>query len=446
MSERTNKEKQPVTKMKTEEVLEEDFKKGADQRSSGPGPIRKSGEQLSIYHQPGGNSVRCCCFSPSGRYLASCSDDGKICIWNTSDHKVVKFLDIEDSEASAETVAFTPDGSYIVVGTSTGRMLAFEAQSSRHINPLFVYSEAHDLGVTTVDVSSKPLAASVATPTYYVATGGQDALVRLWKMSVAASCTTLRSVKSLTGHSTSVMCVKFNPSGSLLASASGDKTVRLWNAETGACVSVLQGHGRYVTSVSFSIDGKWLASGSNDRTVRIWKVNDGPQDEAALLDLSPPAPRLSQPVSAWNVQDVCDWIEDLGLETFRNRFQEEGIDGRQILTMTDERLQALGIEDSDQRRRVLQEASRVARQAMMSKAEEGFLPVEFFCPITHSIMSDPVVAEDGYSYERSALLHWLTQKPRSPLTNKPIGVAVLPNRTLKALIQRHLLMPSAPPV
>ena len=66
------------------------------------------------------------------------------------------------------------------------------------------------------------------------------------------------------------MCL--SPDGRRVASGSYDRTVRLWAAETGACVRTLEGHGRGVTSVSFSPDGKQLASGSADMTVRVWLV------------------------------------------------------------------------------------------------------------------------------------------------------------------------------
>ena len=66
------------------------------------------------------------------------------------------------------------------------------------------------------------------------------------------------------------MSVCFNPDGRRLASSSPDRTVRLWDVETGACVKTLKGHGNNVTSVCFSPDGKQLASGSYDSTVRLW--------------------------------------------------------------------------------------------------------------------------------------------------------------------------------
>ena len=49
-----------------------------------------------------------------------------------------------------------------------------------------------------------------------------------------------------------------------------DWTVRLWDAETGACVKTLEGHDDEVNSVCFSPDGCRLASGSSDRTLRLW--------------------------------------------------------------------------------------------------------------------------------------------------------------------------------
>jgi WD40 repeat protein len=54
-----------------------------------------------------------------------------------------------------------------------------------------------------------------------------------------------------------------------------DKTVRVWDADTGKELAVLHGHSGDVLSVSFSPDGKRLASGSDDKTVRLWDVQTG---------------------------------------------------------------------------------------------------------------------------------------------------------------------------
>jgi len=47
-------------------------------------------------------------------------------------------------------------------------------------------------------------------------------------------------------------------------------------------------------------------------------------------------------------------------------------------------------------------------------------PQDFYCPITHEVMRDPVVAADGFTYERSAIEQWLRNNNRSPMTNAPL--------------------------
>jgi len=90
-----------------------------------------------------------------------------------------------------------------------------------------------------------------------------------------------QSVMTLRGHGGGVGSIALSPNGKRIASASGDNTIKVWDAATGAELMTLRGHKEYVLSVAFSPDGKRIVSGSWDKTIKVWDVGTG--DELKTL-------------------------------------------------------------------------------------------------------------------------------------------------------------------
>jgi small GTP-binding protein len=102
-----------------------------------------------------------------------------------------------------------------------------------------------------------------------LASASIDETVKLWDAGSGKLLRTLR------GHVGSVFGVAFDPKGETLASGSDDSTVKLWDAGSGKLLRTLRGHSGSVSSVGFDPKGERLASGSSDETVSLWDVGSG---------------------------------------------------------------------------------------------------------------------------------------------------------------------------
>ena len=154
------------------------------------------------------------------------------------------------------SLAFSPNGKYLVTGDSDGRVQIWNAFTGRELLTLL----GHSNSVRSVAWSRDGLT---------LASGSLDNTVKLWDVQTG-NC-----VRTLEGHSSSVWSVAWRGDGLTLASGNGDKTVKLWDVQTGECVQTLEGHSNWVTSVAWRGDGLTLASGSGDNTVKLWDVQTG---------------------------------------------------------------------------------------------------------------------------------------------------------------------------
>lgn len=103
----------------------------------------------------------------------------------------------------------------------------------------------------------------------YVASASDDKSIRIWS---AESGTTVRELQ---GHTNFVFCVNYNPHSNLLASGGFDETVRIWDVARGRTMRVLPAHSDPVTAVMFNYDGSLLASAAMDGLVRVWDSESG---------------------------------------------------------------------------------------------------------------------------------------------------------------------------
>lgn len=136
-----------------------------------------------------------------------------------------------------------------------------------------------------------------------------DKTIRLWDSQTG------KLLRTLSGHTDAVRAIALTPDGQRLASAGGDKTIKVWNLETGILLYTLPGHSRPVWSLAISPDGKTLASGGYDGTIKLWNLqtrellNTIPEhyDSVWSVAISPDGKALASgsydgTIKLWNLQ------------------------------------------------------------------------------------------------------------------------------------------------
>ncbi|NJN31929.1 MAG: hypothetical protein HC824_17025 [Synechococcales cyanobacterium RM1_1_8] len=280
--------------------------------------------------------VRALAFSPQGDRLVSSSDDGTVQRWQLrptaqGDRFVPQEPSLKDHCERVRAIAIDAGGRLLASGGDDGQLRLWDLQrgqarpwaepelalswgriwavalSQRQGRPLLAWGDdaqtirllelnldgdshgpAPDTPVKATllrslrgHTSSIRSAVFIANPKTgaglpWIVSGGDSHQLHIWETQADVSGLEQRPpVATLSGHQGRIWQLAYHPESKILASASDDKTVRLWNIATQDCLQILTGHSYWVRTVAFSPSGLTLASAGDDETIRLWDVRSG---------------------------------------------------------------------------------------------------------------------------------------------------------------------------
>ena len=244
-----------------------------------------TGEHLKTFPIQGQNlyhvhaHVYSLAFSPDGKTLLSGNAKGAIRLWNTSTDEP-KTLQYPNSSA-VHSVAFSPDGRTIASGHLgyyyygyNGTVNIFDANTRE-------YQQSFAGHVGGSDIYRVQFVSNGTELLSY----GSDKTLRLWNAATGAH---IKLLKVFDYNKINRIALSNDEHQFAIVD---DRIIHLWNADTWEPLNTLTGHGNHVYDVAFSPDGQTLASGSRDKTIRLWDTNTG-EHKQTLIGQSDSVTRL----------------------------------------------------------------------------------------------------------------------------------------------------------
>ena len=205
-------------------------------------------------------SVNAIAVSPDGQTLASGSQDKTVSLWSLKTGKQIFTFFGQAGEVC--TVAISPDGKTLVAGGFDNTITSWQLETKALVCSFFQRNSPYShLGFVSSIVFSQDQK--------IIASASGDRTIKLW------GGWTGELKRTLNGHLDTVWSVAITPDGQTIASGSADKTIRLWSVDSYQPPRILTGHSDWVTAVAISPDGNTLASGSTDGTIKLWNLPTG---------------------------------------------------------------------------------------------------------------------------------------------------------------------------
>eukprot|EP01096_Ripella_sp_DP13-Kostka_P014419 TRINITY_DN64_c0_g1_i1.p2 TRINITY_DN64_c0_g1~~TRINITY_DN64_c0_g1_i1.p2 ORF type:complete len:602 (-),score=332.37 TRINITY_DN64_c0_g1_i1:59-1864(-) len=201
-------------------------------------------------------------YSPSGNYIASGDSAGTVRIWDATQPEHILKIELPVLAGAIYDLAWSPDNQRIVVG-GDGR------EKYGHV---FIWDSGSSVG--EISGHAKPIYSVDMKPSrpFRVVTGSEDFAMNFY------AGPPFKYQHAIKNHTRFVNCVRFSPDGNLFASAGSDKKIFLFDGKEGQFKAELGGEGAHtggVYSVSWGPDSSKLITASGDRTTKLWDVNTG---------------------------------------------------------------------------------------------------------------------------------------------------------------------------
>lgn len=202
-------------------------------------------------------------FSPDGSEVAS-SGYHEINCWKAADAALTRRL--RGLSERVYDVAFSPDGKWMA--TASGDPGQYGSAKLWIAEPNGGGKLVRDL----VESSDSVYAVAFSPDSKLVATAGADRTIRIFEVETG------KEVATIEDHADWIFDIAFSPDGKRLASASRDKTSKVFDVEKKESLVTFPGHGETVFSVVFAPDGKSIITAGGDRQIRAWNPDeDGKQ-------------------------------------------------------------------------------------------------------------------------------------------------------------------------